>query len=197
MVNRRLRSSKRSKGGTASITRAIGKLERGVALRPSVDPPSYNPAPWWPMTVVTTIKADTTVNGTQLHTSILASLGQSNVNYAFKLVSIRVWGLNRQPLKLTPYEHFGGSTPLRAITDYGDPVHYSRLGYRWGVSSKIDVHTASDTNILYAVHGKLDATNMALCYASLLIRIKDPVAPTALEAIVDSMSSMPHDMVIV
>lgn len=200
MVRRRTRAARPNRRVTSMpsrVRRIVSRMETGRKITPPTDPPEFNPAPFWPYTLVVKHDKGETVKTDAIHASLLTSLGSdfSAAKFSFKVLSVRTWGLNKQPIKLTVYEQINGSHQICNMSDYGGAVSFSRVGYRFGLSSKIDVHTKEDATPVFAVSGTLSTTDMALTYIQLLIRVLSPPAPK--DQVMGIVKSMSNGMVIV
>lgn len=193
MVSKRNRRTKRAQRSNRrrGLASAVARIEKGHVLRPSADPPAYINCPFWPLTIQSQIDSNTTVTALDLHKAIIANLPSSFINakFSFRLLSVRAWGLQKQPISLTPYEELGGAHQTTSIADYGSAMNYSRVGFRYGISSAVDIHTDSDTISFFSITGDLSDTKRALMLVNLLVRPSGPPAPkeTPFDVVVDAL----------
>lgn len=194
MVNRRRsnRPSRRNGSGLNSrqpvrFRRAISRTTTGVRFVPPVDPPEYVSAPWWPMTLILIAVTDETVTAQKLYQQVLeqldvkkyVSMDKSTVPLEMRIDSVRAWGLARQPIQLSVYDRLGKHHRVAEISDYGTPIQYSRVGWRFGSIAHADALGQTETDVLYEISGAT-STNKILLYNHILIRI--PNAPKPVQA---------------
>lgn len=202
MVNRRRRAP-RSRRGTvptnaSRIRRVINRSTHGMRITPSVDPPDYAAGPWWPITVIMKASSDSSATAASIYDQILkqlawdgyANAAKATVPLLIRVLSVRAWGLGKQPIQLGVYDHLGGKHQLAEISDYGTPLNYSRVGWKFGNIGVNDAMKSTEKDIIFAVSGAT-ADNAILCYVQCLIRTEQAPKPTL-------VSSLPMaDMVIV
>lgn len=172
---------------TRRIKRTVDRLEVGMQFVPTVDPPNYSSAPWWSITIVDNIKTTTSYKSDNIIDGLYKTLGFSDAQaksltkdfFIFKPLSIRVWGRAKQPIQLIAYDIVSNSTHrVKQMSDLGSGVNFSRLGWRFGVASKIDPLGAETVINVAAVDGDLSATSPATVYLQIIFCIRKGQAPT-------------------
>lgn len=189
MVPRRRRAAgqttSRRRNRPSRFTRSVNRAAHGIRFTPSFDPPDYAAGPWWPITVVLGSTSDTRFNMNSVYTAALTQLSwqnyykentKENVPMELRLLSVRAWGLDKQPIQLTIYDRLGSGQKLAELSDYGTPVQYSRLGWKFGNVSTQDSVVWSDTNVLFEV--TTSSTGKVLIYVQALIRTTNSPKPT-------------------
>lgn len=184
--NRRRRQASTSRVGRSTrIRRIVNRTSLGTRILPSVDPPEYTAGPWWPLTIVDSVKGDTQYTGKKIHEGILALLGLTGakqadstpLNFKFRLLSVRAWGLAKQPIQLSVTETHSTSTNwVKEINDFGTPLAYSRVGWRFGDVFVHQVHSYQDTSTLFFT-GESGTEDKILLYIQVLIRVPNAPEP--------------------
>lgn len=165
---RRQRSRRRgTRAGTSRIRRLIGKMERGSPSTPAADPPHITRAPWWPFVIQKHMQADVSIVPLDILDNLLVQLGHVKPTngwtdlqlglYIFKVQAVQLWGLDKQSIGLNISESISDnnsktSANLVQLSDMGSGFSFSRLGFNFGVTSKIEVLTFKDTRDLFDVH---------------------------------------------
>lgn len=192
---RRRRTTRANASTPRRLKRAVDRIETGVRFVPSADPPEYSRAPWWPLTVVDSITEATQYTYKTLMTGILTAMGYTAAQqtavganfYEVRVQTVRVWGLAKQAISLSPQEIVGAGTHrMRQLADMGSGINFSRLGWRFGSVSRIDPNVNEDVYICH-VGGDLSATKKALVYFQVLVCTSVGPQPKTL------MSSVPTD----
>lgn len=140
----RPRRTRRGTARTSNIIRRVNNLEQGVEFKPSFDQPSWASAPWWPLTLVANATAaSTTFSAKVIHALLTKSTNfPGTVAFNLRILTVRVWGLDRQPITLDVYDNsIGGCRKLKQLNDRGSPIHYSCLGWRFGKASYAMLNT--------------------------------------------------------
>lgn len=154
------------------LKRYVDRIESGVRFVPPVDPPEFSRAPWWPMTLVFNSIKDEDYTASNIIDGIITRLyeakdaGTGQKAFVFRMQSVRIWGLAKQAISLDIKELIGGSNNLRQFSDLGSGIQFSRLGFRYGTSSRIDP-IAYGTTVLFHVSGA-SSTNKILVYVQIL-----------------------------
>lgn len=198
--NRRFR---RRPTRTRNLVRRISDIGIGAELKPSFDQPSWVSAPWWPLTLVSeTTSTSVNYTGESLHALALVSLalgefknGDKSVGFNIRILTVRAWGLDRQPITLTIYcNGETGCRKLRQLNDRGSPIHYSCLGWRYGKASFSTLNTecANDTTVIFQLT-QTEQKRISV-YVQVLLQRKD-VPPANLARAVghEGSSSMTMD----
>lgn len=154
----------------ATVARRVSHIDTGVQFQCSSDQPPWTAAPWWPLTAVTNATAkSTTFSFKTIHALVLTSLGVTTASFNIRVLTVRAWGLDKQPITMTVYGSGSKCSTLAQINDRGSFMHYSRLAWRFGKASfsTLDTGCASDdTNVF-----KLDqASGKTSVYLQLLIQ---------------------------
>lgn len=168
-----------------SVKRIVDRIDYGVKFTPGPDPPEYARAPWWSITLVATTTDSDTYTWETISGGILMAMGASALYdtakpakaitdpFMIRLQTVRVWGLDKQPISLNVYDLTGQSHLVKQLTDMGSAINYSRIGWRFGVNAQIDPGDSTSKSSLFTVtgHGKM------LVYVQVLFCRKDaPVA---------------------
>lgn len=179
-VNRSARRPRRPVR-TRQIIRRIENSDIGCEFRPSFDPPAWASAPWWPFTVVLSHSVDSSVSATTLHAAVMVALNldgfnnssKQSVSFNLRLLTVRVWGLNKQPITLG-IRTGNSAGPIKLLNDRGSPIHYSKLAWRFGRASfaMLDSESSNDKTVLYTVGGA-SAEGKVLSYVQMLIQRTD------------------------
>jgi len=181
-VNRSVRRQRRPVR-TRQIIRRIENSDIGCEFKPSLDPPAWASAPWWPLTVVLTHSADSNITAQAIHAAVLVSLNldafantakpPQKVTFNMRLLTVRAWGLNKQPITLG-IRTGNSAGPIKLLNDRGSPIHYSRLAWRFGRASfaMLDSESSSDRTVLYSIGGGTP-DGKVLSYVQLLVQRTD------------------------
>lgn len=169
---------------TGRLKRMVNKTVLGTRIIPSADPPEYTAGPWWPLTIVDSVSADTTYTGVKLHQGILATLNLTDykkastaLTFKFRVVSVRAWGLDKQPIQLAVTETHGTTANwVKEMNDFGTPLTYSRLGWRFGDAFIHRVFTSEDKQEVFQV-AQSGSTNKILVYIQVMIRVPNAPEP--------------------
>lgn len=173
------RSSKKPSGSSKRIKRTVNRLETGVKFTPSVDPPEYAAAPWWPMTIVDKITAEKQYKFSDIATGLLKMMGMTDIQikslttgfFEIRVQTVRVWGTAKQAIALRPAEILGAGTHrIRQLVDLGSGINFSRLGWRYGAVSRIDPNKNEDTYICH-VGGEISADKPVLVYFQVMFAV--------------------------
>lgn len=163
--------------------RFITNATHGVKIIPPVDPPEYVSNPWWPLTTVFMVDQDSQIQAKQLYDSVIAQLGfgdfksgGSTIPLELRLVSVRLWGLDKQPIQLAIYDHLGKRNRFTEISDFGSAVQYSRTGWRYGRVATLDALNRNEVDVLFDVTGA-SKTAKIMVYCQLLIRTENAPKP--------------------
>lgn len=167
------------------IRRLINKSQRGNEFRPTADPPEYVSCPWWPMTVVMDCDSKADLTPKQVYTALIKVLSwdvyvnksNSTVPMELRFLSVRAWGLTKQPIELTIYD-FDSTSYITEVADFGGAISFSRVGWKWGVQAMAQVYESSSDSKILELSGKLDATNKALVYIQVLVRCSSTRSPS-------------------
>lgn len=169
-VTRRRRTGRRNLP-TRRVVRAIHRAETGVRFTPPSDPPDYSRAPWWPLTLVDRLSADKKYTFADLHTGVNAALKfvKTDKQWSIRVLSVRIWGLSKQAIALSPFEIVSGSSHTVAqLADQGSGINFSRLGWRFGAAARIDPNVNENLAVC-TVNGNITDKNPVLVYFQLLI----------------------------
>lgn len=188
MVNgSRRRGRRRATARAPRIRRAITRATQGSRLFPSPDPPEFTNNPWWPITLPIIIDSPLDLNINTIAEALIDHLGWKNykdmksvtaIPLDLRVLSLRAWGLNRQPFTMTVREPFSPANDFVELSDYGSAVNYSRLGYRYGTVSTTNVHESLGSDWVPAsFSGGITATSKVLLYVQLLMRSSVANAP--------------------
>lgn len=183
--NRRVRARRApANGQPRRIRRLITRASHGFEIVPPRDPPAYVPAPWWPITVVLLTAQDVDCTAQNIYVSVLKQLGwdtyldtKKTLPIEMRLTSLRIWGQGRLPVQLAVYDHLGGKHRIAEISDYGSPIHFSSVGWKFGNIATFDALEPGDTDVLFEVSGASES-NKIMVYVQLLIRTKNALKPT-------------------
>lgn len=180
---RRRRNQPRRRVANFRFGRAITRATHGIRINPSVDPPEYVSNPWWPITTTFSVDADSEIMASHLYLSVIAQLGfneylkgKDTIPIEMRLVSIRAWGLHKQPIQLAVFDHVGKKNRFTEISDYGSSVQYSRVGWRYGRIASYDALVKDDPDVLFDITGASKAKTI-LIYVQLLIRTANAPKP--------------------
>jgi len=182
-MNRGRRAPRRRNRGTvrtSTIVRRVSNLDTGLEFTPSLDQPSWASAPWWPITVVSEVKVESAgYTGAVLHSLVLKSLslegfklGDKKITFNMRVLTVRIWGLSRQPITLDVYDNSSsGCRKLKQLNDRGSPIHYSRLAWRFGKASYAMLNTECvDDNSPIFVVAQPSTSTIVSVYVQLLIQ---------------------------
>lgn len=196
--NRR-NAARRSLVRPSTIARRVENIDIGVEFKPTLDQPRWTSAPWWPITVVSDIAAPTSYSFKVLHALVLTSLnldkfkeGTKTIVFNVRVQTVRVWGLNRQPITLEIFSNSPvGCKKMKQLNDRGSPIHYSHLAWRFGRSSFAYLETGCDTDdtTVFSVSGALDASNKASVYVQLLVQRQGIAGAKAIQIAPQSFES--------
>lgn len=184
MVRPRRAATRRTQRSRARLTtRALNRRESGFTFSPKADPPTWTAAPWWPFTLFLSASSNLTYKATSLDKDVSTALGwdkyvvsSKTVPMAYRIQSVRAYGLASQPIQLDAYELVGGTHIARSINDMGGKFTYSAVGYRWGAQSKFDILTTNNSDTLFYVGGGTTSAKV-IVYLQLLVRAVDPPSP--------------------
>lgn len=193
--NRRMRNK--------HFVRSVHRIELGTELKPSVDPPAWISAPWWPLTVTSACTKPTSFSPVVIHALVLKSLDLDTFKrikdskitdespaFRYRFVDIRVWGLAKQPLTLNIPRLNSIGTRVKQLNDLGSAVNYSRLGWRFGLDSQLAVDY-SDTDEVFSVSGSITGAKRAMVYIRLMIQ-RIGVGPAAEQAALEPRGGSPE-----
>lgn len=179
--NRRILQRKnRRTARTSTIVRRVTNIDIGVEFKPSLDQPSWSSAPWWPITVVSEASlTKTPYTGVVLHALVIKSLALENfkngtelVAFNLRVLTVRAWGLDRQPITLDVYDNSNsGCRKLKQLNDRGSPIHYSCLAWRFGKASYAMLNTdcSKDKLPIFEVSQPTASTKISV-YVQLLVQ---------------------------
>lgn len=197
------RQRRRTATKSAAVARRVQNADIGVEFKPSLDPPSWAGAPWWPLTVVAIATKAAPFSFEVIHALVLKSLsldgfvkGTSNVEFNIRVLTVRVWGNNKQPITLDVYSNTSsGCRKMKQLNDRGSFMHLSHLAWRYGKSSYAMLETgcSSMKTDVFSIDGQLSDTNTATVYIQLLIQRSGIGAAQALR-LCDDASSEPTSM---
>ena len=159
------------------------------------------------MTVIFSLSKATEISALSIYNNIIAQLGLlqylgpipdtwpaakpkdiAPIPLTFRLLSVRVWGLGRQPIQLAIFETQNTDHLIKELNDYGDPIRFSRVGWKFGDVAVYD-GLSKETYGLFQVSGTLNDANKALVYCQVLLRVQNAPAP-ALTGLPDSLDAM-------
>lgn len=182
------------------LQRIIDRVETGVKFVPGTDPPEYSRSPWWAITVVDKITTATQYTSGRIQQGVYAMMGITKISnnsgeikdyFEFRVQTVRVWGMAKQPISLSVAEIFGkGSHRIRQFADHGSAINYSRLGWRFGTASRVDPVLCSDDTYICHVGGDLTADKPAMVYFQVMVCIAAGVQPS----LVSYTGEFSHDM---
>lgn len=188
--NTRRRTTTRNGRRPQRLNRIIHRNIKGVPIHPSADPPSYSSAPWWPFTLAVKVASDTQLYSQNIYTETLKALGLSEyikdkltLPLEFRILSIRVWSLKKEePIQLAVYDHLGSKERICEINDFGTPIRYAKVGWKWGSIGTNDalVPVADPLKDNVVADISLAQGSRALVYLQLLLRVQNTPKPTAL-----------------
>lgn len=190
MAQQPRRRNPRRRAATASrLRRLVNRVSLGARITPSTDPPVYTAGPWWPLTLVDSVAGDTDFTPEYIHKGILdmlsltgAKIGEKALVFKFRVLSVRAWGMAKQPIQLAVTETHGTkSNWVKEINDFGTPVNYSRVGWRFGDVFIQRVFTSTETQTLFQV-AQAGTTDKILVYIQVLIRVPNAPDPAAVMA---------------
>lgn len=172
MVQRKRGQRKTRMGRPKHFIRTVQRVEMGIPITPSPDPPAWTAAPWWPFTIATPCIANTIYTIEVIHNFLLVSLGMGAMNpapnFRIRMVEVRIWGLNKQPICLSIPRLTATNARLKQISDRGSPLRYSRIGWRYGMDSQVSL--AHDSKIeAFSVVGASQTDNI-LIYIQVLVQ---------------------------
>lgn len=184
------------------IKRVVQRLEHGTRFVPSSDPPNWTQAPWWPLTLVSHESSPTLYSGAILHEGICISLGIPKlpdqaraIKFNIRLITVRAWGLAKQAFTLDVYDEFGDNRKLAQLADMGSPIHYSRLGWRFGLTAVANTIDPDSKTVLFNVDGDITSTSKVMVYIQLLVQVSGvPAAKIPLKSLVSSQPAVPMDL---
>lgn len=135
---KRARNRRSRRGARPRLTRTMN----GAFLRGSPDPPAYSNVPWWPVTIP--LRYDTGSQSSVGYLDIIAKFRKlfgfptlaAGAKYeppvSLRVISIRMWGLEKQPITLA-IESIITKDEVKFLTDYGSAINFSHVG--WKLSS--------------------------------------------------------------
>lgn len=184
---RRRRNLPRRRAANVRLGRLITRASHGIRFNPPVDPPEYVSNPWWPITTVFNVDSNSQIQAIHVYSAVITQLGfgdyvnteSKNIPLEMRLVSVRIWGLHKQPIQLAIYDHVGKKNRFTEISDFGSSVQYSRAGWRYGRIATYDALTAEEEDVLFDVTGA-STSQKILVYVQLLIRTANAPAPNLL-----------------
>lgn len=205
MVNNN-RTSNRRRGNrrtnrTGRLKRVVNRTTLGMRIIPSLDPPEYAAGPWWPLTLVDIAKGDVDYTPKKIHQGILTMLdltgytkgATTELNFKFRVLSVRAWGLAKQPIQLAVTEtHSNTSNWVKEINDFGTPLGYSRVGWRFGDIFVHRVFDYTEAQSLFQV-AESGSTDKILVYIQVLIRVPNAPDPSLGRSITWSSNVNPPD----
>lgn len=172
----RTRNTRRS---TKHLVRSIHRVEMGVEIKPSPDPPVWVSAPWWPLTLTATAVKATAYTSVAMYALTLKCLSlasfkdektKSNVGFRFRYIDVRIWGLAKQAITLNIPRLNNIGTRIKQLNDRGSATQYSRLGWRYGMDSELAVN-ATDDDVVFEVQGDVSNDKPVLIYVRLLVQL--------------------------
>lgn len=190
---RRNRNLRKRSATTGRLRRMVNRVSLGSRIVPTTDPPEYTAGPWWPLTIVDTVAGDKDFTPTYLHSGILAALNLTGakdakgnpLTFKFRLLSVRAWGMAKQPIQLAVTETHGTSSNwVKEINDFGSPINYSRVGWRFGDVFTHRVFSSTETQSLFQV-AESGSTDKILVYIQVLMRVPNAPDPAV------TLSSIP------
>lgn len=183
---RRRRNPPRRRAANVRLGRFITRASHGIRFNPPVDPPEYVSNPWWPITTVFNVDSDSQLQPIHVYSSVIAQLGfddyvkdSETIPLEMRLVSVRIWGLDKQPIQLAIYDHVGKKNRFVELSDFGSSVQYSRAGWRYGRIATYDALSKDDKDVLFDVTGA-SSSQKILVYVQLLIRTANAPKPALL-----------------
>lgn len=184
------RRGNRRTNRTGRLKRMVNRTTLGMRIVPQLDPPEYSAGPWWPLTVVDVTAGDVDYSPSKIHAGILALLNltgykkdTTNLEFKFRVLSVRAWGLAKQPIQLAVTEtHSTTSSWVKEINDFGTPLGYSRVGWRFGDIFVHRVFSSNETQSLFQV-AESGKTDKILVYIQVLIRVPNAPDPSLVRGI--------------
>lgn len=185
--NTRRRTRTRNGRRPQRLGRMIHRNVKGVPITPPSDPPSYVSAPWWPFTLALKLAGDTQLFSQNLYTEVLKTLNISDyvkdkvtVPLEFRVLSIRAWSLKKEtPIQLAVYDHLGSKERITEINDFGTPIRYARVGWKFGsigtTDALVPVPDPTKDNVIAEISMPNNGT--ALVYVQLLLRVPNAAKP--------------------
>lgn len=186
--NTRRRTLARNGRRPQRLGRMIHRNVKGVQITPPADPPSYVSAPWWPFTLAIKVKNDTQLYAQNLYTEVLKTLGlatfyndaKATIPLEYRVLSIRAWSLKKEtPIQLAVYDHLGTKERICEINDFGTPIRYARVGWKFGsIGTNDALVPVADLSKDYVIAEiSLPSEGTALVYVQLLLRVPNASKP--------------------
>lgn len=196
---RRLRT-RNTRRSTKHLVRSIHRVEMGVEIKPSPDPPTWVSAPWWPLTVTARAVKATAYSSVAIFALVLKSLSLSDykntnkqlVTFRMRYIDVRIWGLAKQAITLNIPRINAIGTRIKQLNDRGSATQYSRLGWRYGMDSELAVD-ATDNDCVFEVQGDVSTDNSVLIYLRLLVQLTG--IPGAATLVKQELSDLPDQLV--
>lgn len=186
----------------ASLVKVISRRDTGFCFSPRPDPPAWKASPWWPFTLFFSFTQASSIKANQLDAVVSAALGwkdyvkgTANIPMAYRMQSVRAYGLSSQPIQLDAYELISGKHIAQSFNDMGGKFTYSSVGFRWGTQSKIDILTNGDDTPIFYVNGFAGDSTIVV-YLQVLLRALDAPVPalTMAEARLGRTDPSPLDL---
>lgn len=201
MANRRSARRRGTRRATAlgRVKRVVNRTTLGMRITPSNDPPEYSAGPWWPLTIVDIATGDTDYTPEKIHKGILALTGltgykngSENLTFKFRVLSVRAWGIDKQPIQLAVTETHGSTSNwVKEMNDFGTLLNYSKLGWKFGDVFIHRVFSSEEKHSLFQVAEK-GTVDKILVYIQVLIRVPNAPDPALSRfTSISQMSSVP------
>lgn len=178
----RRRRNTRTTTGIRRIRRVVDRLETGIKFTPGPDPPEFARAPWWSATLVWNFTQPGTIKFSHVQSTLLTLMGAtgfvtgvkdgkdvvSTTPFVVRPVTVRAWGLEKQPMNMEVFEILGGGTHRVAqLADMGSGINFSRMGWRFGVAARVDPNINEAVAIV-----SLTPNGKAMVYLQVLFAVK-------------------------
>lgn len=178
MAPTRKSTTRNARRSNKHLVRSIHRIEMGSEIKPSLDPPTWVSAPWWPLTITATAVKPASYTVQAMYALVLKNLNLAGfmddkkklIQFRLRFNDVRIWGLNRQPITLNIPRLNNIGTRIKQLNDRGTPTQYSRLGWRYGMDSELAIDP-TDPDVVFEVQGDVSDANKVLIYVRVLIQL--------------------------
>lgn len=179
MPRKRLRTQRRNAVTSTHLTRTVHRTEMGKQLYPSPDPPPWTQSPWWSQTLSFYAEQSAVYTARSIYLLLLEALGikEQYITIRIRVQSVRIWGLSRQAISLGIYRVNAIGSIIKLMNDRGSQVNYSRLGWHYGLDSRLSIAHDKKTPV-FSVSGEISKTSRLLIYVELLFQNSTQLEPT-------------------
>lgn len=151
--------------GSQRVMRRVDSALRGTKVEPAQDPPDFVASPWWPVTIPILHSGETLYTYGDVHKALLDYLtmskyqdGQKNtLPVQIRVLEIRAWTTSaKQAIQLEIFDMIDPNsgtgkafTVLAEINDYGSPIHYGKVGWRFGGMAHMQAGFKDDKALIF------------------------------------------------